>query len=424
MDLETIYEKFPIYRGLNPATKPKREWKILYKTIQDKLISEGRFPNKQARGLNLAVLNEIGEFPYWKHKGNDVVELGEGVVHKMSGGEPRPFNVRQASNLKADNIRKQRTKWANDLMSAAGFETEVQEGSSLFSAKNRVGGKAWDHTYELQDFGPRYKAILEDFASGSIDEATFKNLVAGEVSKNPGDIKRNLELLDEADNYAKRARIEGEVKEFKKGEAYKVRDAKYTEFQKLDDVTKASKLEEAHKQAVKFTKYDIGTQIAKEAPNYQVTKVVEKVNGNGLNGNGLNGNGSNGLVKNGKVLKPTKAPGVLGAARTVINNKAVRKAVKWVPVVGGGMVLLNAKAQAEEAIANPTWQNKAQAGLAGVDAALEGIELATGGVAGIITTPLQIGTMIADQLIHQTEDSFSREERDWDARIASRRSQR
>ena len=88
------------------------------------------------------------------------------------------------------------------------------------------------------------------------------------------------------------------------------------------------------------------------------------------------------------------------------------------------MVLLNAKAQAEEAIANPTWQNKAQAGLAGVDAALEGIELATGGVAGIITTPLQIGTMIADQLIHQTEDSFSREERDWDARIASRRSQR
>ena len=393
MDLETIYEEFPLYRGLNPATKTKKEFKKLYKEIQARLISEKQFPNKQARGLNLAVLNEIGEFPYWKHKGNDAVELGEGVVHKMSGGEPRPFNVRQASNLKADNIRKQRTKWANDLMSAAGFETEVQEGSSLFSAKNRVGGKAWDHTYELQDFGPRYKAILEDFASGSIDEPTFKNLIAGEVSKNPGDIKRNLQLLDEADNYAKRARVEGEVKEFKKGEAYKVRDAKYTEFQKLDDVTKASKLEEAHKKAVKFTKYDIGAQLASEAPNYKVTKVG-------------------------------KAPGVLGAGKALINNKAVRKAVRWTPVIGGGMVLLNAKAQAEEAIENPTWQNKTQAGLAGVDAALEGIELATGGVAGLVTTPLQIGLMFADQMIHQTEDSFSRPERDWDARIASRRSQR
>ena len=76
--------------------------------------------------------------------------------------------------------------------------------------------KAWDHTYELQDFGPRYKSILEEFASGSIDEATFKNLVAGEVSKNPGDIRRNLQLLEEAENYSKRARVEGEVKHLKK----------------------------------------------------------------------------------------------------------------------------------------------------------------------------------------------------------------
>ena len=250
MDLETIYEEFPLYRGLKPATKTKREFKRLYKTISDRLISEGRFPNKQARGLNLAILNEIGEFPYWEHKGNDVVELGKGVVHKMSGGEPRPFNIRQASNLKADNIRKQRTTWANELMSAVGFGDEVQEGSALFSAKNRVGGKAWDHTYELQDFGPRYKSILEKFASGSINTAKFKELVSREISKNPGDIKRNLQLLDEAENYSKRARVEADVKQFKQAEAYKVRDAKYTEFQKLDDVTKAAKIDEAHKTAV------------------------------------------------------------------------------------------------------------------------------------------------------------------------------
>ena len=391
MDLETIYQEFPLYRGLNPATKTKREFKRVYKRISDRLISEGRFPNKQARGLNLAILNEIGEFPYWKHKGNDVVELGEGIVHKMSGGEPRPFNIRQASNLKADNIRKQRTTWANELMSAAGFETEVQEGSSLFSSKNRVGGKAWDHTYELQDFGPRYKAILEDFASGSIDEAKFKTLVAGEVSKNPGDIKRNLQLLDEADNYAKRARIEGEVKEFKKGEAYKVRDAKYTEFQKLDDVTKASKLEEAHKQAVKFTKYDFASQLAAEAPDYKVTKVVDKA-------------------------KPVI---------DVFKNKGVRTALKFgVPGVYLGFSVLNMKSKAAELEQDDTWQNKAQYGIAGAETALEGFELATGGLGAIVTTPLQIGLTLADQLIHQTEDSFQRSETDWDARRAARRGQR
>ncbi|ADP00212.1 predicted protein [Cyanophage P-SSP2] len=248
--LEEIYKEFPIYKGLEPTTKIKSEFKQIYKTIQDRLISDGSFPNKQARGLNLAVLTEMGEFPYWAHKGKDPVALGEGVVHKMSGGEARPAFLRNASNAKADSIRLQRTNWANDLMSAAGFGDEVKEGSGLFSAKNRVGGKAWDHTYELQDFGPRYKSILKKFASGSIDTAKFKELVSREISKNPGDIKRNLKLLDESDNYAKRARVEADVKEFKKAEAYKVRDAKYTEFQKLDDVTKAAKIDEAHKTAV------------------------------------------------------------------------------------------------------------------------------------------------------------------------------
>ena len=104
-------------------------------------------------------------------------------------------------------------------------------------------------------------------------------------------------------------------------------------------------------------------------------------------------------------------------------TKPLRKVLRYVPIVGGGMVLLNAKAQAEEAIQNPTWQNKVQAGIAGADAALEGVELATGGIGGLITTPLQIGLMIADQMVHQTEDSFTRNTQDWDARRASRRGQ-
>ena len=53
--------------------------------------------------------------------------------------------------------------------------------------------------------------------------------------------------------------------------------------------------------------------------------------------------------------------------------------------------------------------------------ALEGFDLATGGVGGLITTPLQIGLMIADQMVHQTEDEFQRGPRNWQARLDARR---
>ena len=124
-----------------------------------------------------------------------------------------------------------------------------------------------------------------------------------------------------------------------------------------------------------------------------------------------------------KVDIPKKG-NIAGAVTGVLSNKGVKRALKFVPVVSAGAVLMNAKTYAAEAEADPTWQNKAQSILANVDVGLEGVELATGGVAGFVTTPLQIGLMFADQMIHQTEDSFSRPERDWDARIASRRGQR
>lgn len=101
--------------------------------------------------------------------------------------------------------------------------------------------------------------------------------------------------------------------------------------------------------------------------------------------------------------------------------KAIKPIARHIPKVGAGIVLMNfldTKAQAEE---DPTWQNKTQAGIAGVDVALEGFELATGGVGAVVTTPLQIGLLIADQMIHQTEDSFKRPERDWQARLDARR---
>ena len=381
-ELARIFQEFKIYKGLKPTTKTKKDFKKLYKEIQARLISEGKFPNKQARDLNGAILREIGEFPYWSHGGttkqnNAAVEFGQGIVHKMSGGEARPAFLRNASNEASDAIRLQRTNWANDLMSAAGFKTEVKEGSKIFkSRKGRVRGKAWDHTYELQEFGTRYKAILEDFASGSIDEAAFKKHIAGEVSKNPGDIKRNLQLLDESENYAKRARVEKEVKEFKKAEAYKVRDAKYTEFQKLDDATKAKRLEDVHQQALALTKQ------AKQANKYKVTKVISKA----------------------------------------ANNPLVKKAGFIIPAAGltiaSGIVATDVQA----ATRNPSAKNYAKLGLSTFDAGLEVVDTFTAGLSTPVTMALQLATGIArHQIEHGTTPSS---ERDWDARIASRRGQR
>jgi len=96
--------------------------------------------------------------------------------------------------------------------------------------------------------------------------------------------------------------------------------------------------------------------------------------------------------------------------------KIVKPALRFVTGVGTGIVLLNAKAQAEEAVENPTWQNKVQAGIAGADAALEGVELATGGVGGLLTTPLQLALLVADQMVHQTEDEFERPTYDYASR--------
>ena len=111
-------------------------------------------------------------------------------------------------------------------------------------------------------------------------------------------------------------------------------------------------------------------------------------------------------------------------AQAIRAIKPIGKVARWVPVVGGGVMLLDVKARAAEAVENPTWQNKTQAALGGAELALEGFELATGGVGAVVTTPLQIGLMIADQMIHQTEDSFKRPERDWQARLDARRSSR
>jgi|TARA_R100000482_G_scaffold63552_1_gene23524 hypothetical protein len=125
--------------------------------------------------------------------------------------------------------------------------------------------------------------------------------------------------------------------------------------------------------------------------------------------------------------KYVKAMGLANDYKVTKFAKAIR-AIKplgvLVPVVGSGILSLDVKARTDEAIANPTWQNKTQAALGGVELALEGFELATGGAGAVVTTPLQIGLMIADQAIHQTEPEFKRAPRNWQARLDARRGKR
>jgi len=228
MQLQDIWEKYPVYDDLVPTTRTKKEFKKLYKEIQQKLIELGEFPNKQARGLNRAVLEEIGEFPYWPKGGKNPVPLGEGEVHSMSAGEPRPESKRKPSQKAALDKRTKILNEADELMTAAGFESEVVEGKRLFSNQPRTGTTALDHVYETQEFGFDYNRLKEEYASGVIDDVKFKTRLDEIVSRKPGNIKTNLKLETEADNYAKMNRTRNVVKDKNLAELYKVRDADYT----------------------------------------------------------------------------------------------------------------------------------------------------------------------------------------------------
>lgn len=75
-----------------------------------------------------------------------------------------------------------------------------------------------------------------------------------------------------------------------------------------------------------------------------------------------------------------------------------------------------------KAAENPSAKNYAKVGLSAFDTVVEGIDTATLGLATPVTMALNLGTELARyQLDHGTASSS---ERDWDARIASRRSQR
>ena len=114
------------------------------------------------------------------------------------------------------------------------------------------------------------------------------------------------------------------------------------------------------------------------------------------------------IAKNYKVTK------VIDKAKPVLKT-----AGKALPVVGltiaGGILYTDVTKAAE----NPSAKNYAKVGLSTFDTVVEGIDTATLGLATPVTMALNLGTELARyQLDHGTASSS---ERDWDARIASRR---
>tara|TARA_R100000655_G_scaffold107859_1_gene158889 strand:- start:29 stop:1045 length:1017 start_codon:yes stop_codon:yes gene_type:complete len=294
MALQDIWEKYPVYDDLVPTTRTKKEFKKLYKELQNKFIESGKFPNKQARGLNKAVLQEIGEFPYWPKGKKDPVPLGEGEVHKMSAGEPRPISVRDPTNSASNNKRFQILKEADELMTAAGFGEEVKVGKRNFKNQDRSGGMALDHEYETQEFGADYERLKKNFAAGVISEKEFKKELNTIIERKPGNINSNLKLKTEKENYAKMDKTRRIIKDKNLAENYKVRDASYTKkmaaFTK--NLNKVNVLSGVHAYAKQV--------LAAQTQGYDATLVTNgKTNGH-TNGN-TNGK-TNGFKNGGKKI--------------------------------------------------------------------------------------------------------------------------
>lgn len=243
-------EEIPeLYRSLKKTEKTKSEFKKEYNEIRQRLIAEGTYKSTDGKLLNAAILNEMGEYPYWKRGRSNPgpVPFGEGEFHQMSGGEPRPFSARKASQKKSGDIRQDRLNKANELMIAAGLEDEVNIGKEKFKTQT-VEGMAWDHKWEVQDFGSKYEKLVEEFAAGAITEEEFKSRLDAHVARNPGDIDRNLELKPQSENLSKMDETRALLKQEALADAYAVKDARYHRgMQRLNEVrADTSKLNGIH----------------------------------------------------------------------------------------------------------------------------------------------------------------------------------
>ena len=307
-------------------------------------------------------------------KWQDQIEakIGKGLWELEDQGKV-PYNLNRTTNKKTGRWqvkRKQDSKRAQHLAKAGDTrKTRLQNANVVMGEEAVEAGKAKQKEIQSKP-GRNADHITEVQTFGPAQELLEEEYAKGAITKAEYDKRLNIlkeqNIGDSAGNFQDLSESANQTKK-------NVVKAKNTKLEKLEKVNPSTRhLDEKYIKAMGL------------ANDYKVSKMAQAI----------------------RAIKP------------------VGKVARWVPVVGGGFVLLDAKARADEAVENPTWQNKTQAALGGVEVALEGFELATGGVGALVTTPLQIGLMIADQMIHQTEDSFKRPERNWQARLDARRGKR
>ena len=336
-------------------------------------VDENGFTTKPWKDYQKEANKIIQDLPHGKDWQAEIIgKLGKGLWDYEDQGKV-PYGFNRTTNKKTGKWtikRKRDSVRAQNLIDAADTRSARLENANVVMGEEAVdAGKVKQKEIQAKP-GRNADHITEVQTFGPAQELLEEEYAKGAISK--AEYDRRLNILKEQ-NIGDSAGNFQDISDSANQKKKNIVEAKNTKLKKLEKVNPSTRhLDEKYLNAMGL------------ANDYKVSKMSKAI----------------------RALKP------------------IGKVARWVPVVGGGFVLLDAKAKAEEAVANPTWQNKKQAALGGAEAALEGVELATGGVAGLVTTPLQIGLMIADQMIHQTEDSFSRPERDWDARIASRRSQR
>ena len=223
----------------------------------------------------------------------EIYKIDSDVRLQNKAGKDKPAVI-SLRNLKADQVRDLRLKRAKELLVSAGLKSDWQAGKDLIKQPS-IGGKNADHKWEVQEFGPVYEDLIEEYAAGAIDDKEFKKRLNIFVANNPGDSVKNLEVIPGRQNQLKREDVEFKNKLLEQKELANP-SARYTdEYNKkmasfTSSLNKVNKLDGIHSYAKQYLE---GQQQGYE------TKFTPK-NGNGVNGNGGNGNGVNGNGVNGK----------------------------------------------------------------------------------------------------------------------------
>jgi len=224
----------------------------------------------------------------------EIYKVPSDVRLQNKAGKDKPAVI-SLRNLKADQVRDLRLKRAKELLIAAGLKSDWKAGKDL-TKQPSVGGKNADHKWEVQEFGPVYEDLIEEYAAGAIDDKEFKKRLNVFIANNPGDSIKNLEVIPGRQNQLKREDVEFKNKLLEQKELQNP-SARYTaEYNTKMTAFKAG-LNKTH-QLNGIHAY-AQQQLMAQTEGYDA--MFTPKNGNGTNGNGHNGNGhnGNGIHKNG-----------------------------------------------------------------------------------------------------------------------------